>query len=152
MENCYNTGLVTGLDNNQTFARWGTTNGVIELSNCYETIGSQVSYISSEKIASGELCYRLNGSQSEEPIWYQTLGMDNHPVLDSAHGIVYYNEAYNLYSNTEQPQYESIANVSASEPADVYSLQGHKMRSKAISLKGLPKGVYIVNGKKTILK
>lgn len=36
------------------------------------------------------------------------------------------------------------------EPFDVYSLQGHKILSGVTSLKGLPKGIYIVNGRKVI--
>ena len=36
-------------------------------------------------------------------------------------------------------------------PADIYNLQGKKVKANANSLQGLPKGVYIVNGKKVIL-
>jgi hypothetical protein len=36
-------------------------------------------------------------------------------------------------------------------PFDVYNAQGRKVRSNATSLKGLPKGVYIINSKKVIL-
>ena len=42
--------------------------------------------------------------------------------------------------------------VDADHPADVYTIQGNKVRSKATTLKGLPKGVYIVNGKKVTVK
>jgi hypothetical protein len=38
------------------------------------------------------------------------------------------------------------------EAHDVYNLQGRKVKAKATSLEGLPPGVYIINGKKTILK
>ena len=38
--------------------------------------------------------------------------------------------------------------ISNGEAADVYDMNGKKVRSKATSLEGLPKGVYIVNGKK----
>ena len=38
------------------------------------------------------------------------------------------------------------------EPQDIYDLQGRKVRAKATSLEGLPRGIYIINGKKTILK
>ena len=37
-------------------------------------------------------------------------------------------------------------------PQDVYSLSGQKIRSKAKDLKGLPAGVYIVGGKKIVVK
>jgi hypothetical protein len=36
--------------------------------------------------------------------------------------------------------------------ADVYSIDGQLVRSKALNLNGLPKGIYIVNGKKYVKK
>ena len=45
-----------------------------------------------------------------------------------------------------------IMGVSVERPADVYDMQGNKVRSNAISLKGLAKGVYIVNGTKMVVK
>ena len=36
--------------------------------------------------------------------------------------------------------------------ADVYSIDGRLVRSKALNLNGLPKGIYIVNGKKYVKK
>ena len=125
VENCYNTGQVTGLDNNQTFARFGTSSGVIKLSNCYETIGSQVTYISSDEVANGKLCYMLNNSQSENPIWYQTLGKDNYPIFDPTHGIVYYNETNNLYTNQALT---GIAEIMADQNvAGIYSIDGKRL-------------------------
>lgn len=38
------------------------------------------------------------------------------------------------------------------EAHDIYNLQGRKVKAKATSLEGLSPGVYIINGKKTILK
>ena len=45
-----------------------------------------------------------------------------------------------------------IEAVSVEHPADIYNLQGEKVRSKATTLKGLSKGVYIINGKKVSIK
>ena len=44
--------------------------------------------------------------------------------------------------------------VVVDEPAcfDVYSLSGVLVRRKASSLEGLPKGIYIVDGKKMVVK
>lgn len=39
-----------------------------------------------------------------------------------------------------------------SHPVDVYDLKGRKIRTKTTSLDGLPKGVYIINGKKIVKK
>lgn len=45
-----------------------------------------------------------------------------------------------------------IDTLSADHPVDVYNVQGRKVRSNATTLKGLPKGVYIVNGRKVVVK
>jgi hypothetical protein len=46
-------------------------------------------FVSAEQLASGEICFKLNGSQSEEVDWYQTLGEDEYPLLFDTHKIVY---------------------------------------------------------------
>lgn len=38
------------------------------------------------------------------------------------------------------------------EPFDIYNLQGQKVKSKVTSLEGLPRGIYIINGKKVAVK
>ncbi len=45
-----------------------------------------------------------------------------------------------------------IATISVTNPVDVYNVQGRMVRSKATTLEGLPNGVYIINGKKVVLK
>ena len=55
-----------------------------EIRNNYDDINTEA-----EDFASGKICYLLNGSQSDAPVWYQTIGTDASPVLDSTHGIVY---------------------------------------------------------------
>ena len=45
--------------------------------------------ITADQIASGELCFNLNGEG--ETVWYQTIGTDPYPVLDKTHGVVYLN-------------------------------------------------------------
>ena len=42
--------------------------------------------------------------------------------------------------------------VGSGRPFDVYTVTGRKVRSQATSLKGLKKGVYIVEGKKVVVK
>ena len=44
----------------------------------------------SDKLATGEVCYALNGDQTQIG-WYQTLGTDEVPVLDATHARVYMN-------------------------------------------------------------
>ena len=45
-----------------------------------------------------------------------------------------------------------IREISVKHPVDVYTLQGFKVRTKATTLEGLPKGVYVINGKKVVVK
>jgi hypothetical protein len=45
-----------------------------------------------------------------------------------------------------------IMGISVEHPADVYDMQGNKVRSNATTLKGLAKGMYIVNGTKMVVK
>ncbi|MGM9673854.1 MAG: hypothetical protein ACI3X9_00090, partial [Bacteroidaceae bacterium] len=50
--------------------------------------------------ASGELCFKLNHESYREPTWYQTIGTDEYPVLNSSHGVVY-PLATGDYTNTQ---------------------------------------------------
>ena len=42
------------------------------------------------ELESGELTYKLNGSQWGDHTWYQTIGEDSHPVLKATHGQVWF--------------------------------------------------------------
>ena len=58
--------------------------------NCYSTCPDRNATLTdASQLVSGELCYLLNqGSEESTPVWYQTLGQDDHPVLDATHGKV----------------------------------------------------------------
>ena len=45
-----------------------------------------------------------------------------------------------------------IMTITTEHPVDIYNLQGNKMRSRAATLEGLVKGIYIVNGRKIVVK
>ena len=91
IKNCYSTGTLTG----------GDMNGVVQdndgtIKNCYYLSDSETDSFdettakTAEQFASGEVCYLLNkNSGSENPIYYQLLGTDKSPVLDSTHKQVY---------------------------------------------------------------
>ena len=83
MENCYNIGIITGYNYRNDFYRGSAT-----ALNCYSTSTTQVNRTSIEDVESGKLCYQLNGGKTLEPIWYQTIGKDGHPVLDATHSVV----------------------------------------------------------------
>ncbi|MCC8076375.1 MAG: InlB B-repeat-containing protein [Clostridiales bacterium] len=64
------------------------------VTNCYYLSGTQsdsnATSMTADQFASGEVAYLLNGSTNGGTNWYQNLGTDSYPVLDSSHGIVYY--------------------------------------------------------------
>lgn len=86
LSGCWNIGQVSGVENGRDMARYG---GNAAIANCYSTIGMQVNALSGNMLQSGELCFLLNGGSAEAPSWYQTLGVDGTPCLDSTHGKVY---------------------------------------------------------------
>lgn len=81
IKNCFNSGTVTGQDGNNRMYRKSEVVG----QNLYDIDGKQATGFTSEQLASGELCFKLNGDQSSI-VWYQTLGTDVHPVPFSTGG------------------------------------------------------------------
>ena len=110
--------------------------------------------VSDTQLASGEVCYKLNGDQSVIN-WYQTIGDDNIPVLDKSHMIVVY-DSNKGYRNATQDEVDGITNeelrVKNEEFAPaVYDLAGRKLNSQFIIHNSqLKNGIYILNGKKVI--
>ncbi len=95
---CYGSGTIEGYyypDQSDAMLR-----GNPQSTNCYSVMPDRnVTLVSQEQVASGELCYMLNQGL-DTPVWHQTLGEDDHPVLDATHGFVmldddgtYYNDA-----------------------------------------------------------
>ena len=76
---CYTnaTNLTSGRQNNDTD---GSGNKYID---------NNLTDVTKQQFASGEIAYLLNGSSSENVTWYQTLGTDAYPVLNGEHGTVY---------------------------------------------------------------
>ena len=83
VENCYTAGSYSTTD---FFARTGSGT---TLTNCYTT-GSKdgVNSINNNQLANGNLCYLLNNSSSENPVWHQTIGTDAYPVPFSINHMV----------------------------------------------------------------
>ena len=111
--NCYNTGKISGGRENGAFSGWtggGATfnncynigevtegetwaRGTKTINNCYQTVGSDngVVKVTAEQVASGELCFKLNGDQTTIA-WYQTIDTDTYPVpFSTNHSKVYAN-------------------------------------------------------------
>ena len=95
----------------------------------------------------------LNSGNTESPVWFQTLGTDACPVLDSSHMIVILNED-GTYSNKKGDAIDKTE-MSQQLPAvvNVYDMQGRLVKTNVKageSLNGLPRGLYIVGGKKML--
>ena len=113
ISNCYNTGTING---DSYVGGVCGYNGGGTISNCYylqgtaeggingNDVSGQAEVKSAEQFTSGEVCWLLNGSSDENPVWFQSLDTDDYPVLDDAHSIVYAkgkcpNSKDNTYSN-----------------------------------------------------
>jgi hypothetical protein len=61
---------------------------------------------------------------------------------------------HELTMSNEEYVPSSVISVisSVDKPADVFTLQGYRIRSNATSLEGLPKGLYLVNGRKAVVR
>ena len=96
--NCYNIGDIYNMQDNQNLYR---NPGAVTAINCYDANGAdfytQGTKLARTSVGSGELCYKLNGDQSNVA-WYQTLGEggDAIPVpFSTDHSQVYANASYN---------------------------------------------------------
>ena len=91
--------------------------------------------VSADQLASGEVCYKLNGDQTDIN-WYQYVGDDDYPVLDSSHGVVVFQDG--IYTGiTETAAASSLKN------SGIYNLAGQRLSK-------MQKGINIINGKKVL--
>lgn len=86
--NCWNIGDIYNMQDNKNLYRGDG----VSISNCYDANGAefytQGTKITRSAVASGELCYKLNGDQTTIN-YYQTIGTDNYPVPFSSSLQVY---------------------------------------------------------------
>ena len=100
--------------------------------------------LDNEQLASGQVAYMLNGYSSDDPVWFQTLGEDKYPVLNASHGVVIKNEDGTFGNATGIEEIQTPAPASPRRDA-VYDLSGRRVEKPG-------KGLYIVNGKKVLVK
>ncbi len=89
-ENCYNAGTVS--INGTATGQFIYESGGSVVTNCYTTTDTEVASVTAAQVASGELCFLVNGSQSGDGVPFRqnlTGSADAHPVLDASHAIVY---------------------------------------------------------------
>ena len=73
--NCWSSGTVTGGNASTPFACSGAV-----ITNCFNVEGAQenVTTVTAEQLASGEVAYKLNGDQTAI-VWFETIGTDAAP-------------------------------------------------------------------------
>ena len=59
---------------------------------------------------------------------------------------------WSIFQKIQELSPTGIENVNNDMSADVFDLRGNKVRSKATSLEGLPKGIYIINKRKVAVQ
>lgn len=62
------------------------------------------------------------------------------------YNLMYQNGTLTVITST------AITDIMVTCPVDIYTLQGYKVRNNTTTLEGLPKGVYVVNGHKVVVK
>ena len=130
--NCYNIGEVNGVQGTNTFVRFSSSP---YYTNCFETIGKQVTNIDNDFVVSGALCYALNDSVDNGTNFYQTLGTDSHPVLFKTHGMVA--NVDGTYTNNVVGIKAVADKKNANGTVRIYSIDGMRIPS-------LQKGINIV--------
>ena len=138
----------TGTDYCYTFCR-----GNVRLNNCYylNPVGAaQGTQMTLDQFRSGEVCYKLNGNQSNIR-WYQTINEDTYPVLSADRYQVFFNSEENIYYNLVNGIPVGIGEIAESNQltADggqgIYNLAGQRLSK-------MQKGINIINGKKILVK
>jgi len=105
--------------------------------------------VNAEQLQSGEVCYKLNGDQSEIN-WYQTLTEDIYPMLYPTHLRVWLSEG--TYTNYDPTGIENAASDLNAERGGIYTLGGQLKADSESRESKLPRGIYITKGKKYIKK
>ena len=77
-------------------------------------------------VSTGELAWRLNRSQFKEPVWYQRVGDDAVPYLDSERGVVAYicGEYYSIYDDASLMEAVDAAKAGNDELTKAVAYQG----------------------------
>ena len=108
-----------------------------------------INFVSEEEFFSGMVAYSLN-ELAPTTTWYQNLGEDLYPVLNPTHKTVIISAEGTIVNGDPGTAIENI-DMTSSERTNVYDMQGRLIRTNVAvrnSLVNLPKGIYIVGGKK----
>ena len=169
VQNCLSVGKIVANESNSTaaaiIANWngGATSNVknnyymfAEGSNTGIAIGNNASSceaphaVNSLQLANGEVCYKLNGDQSNIN-WTETINEDDFPLPYTGHEQVFFDEEGSFYYNLINGIPVGINEVKSEEPkvetvmTGIFNLAGQRLEK-------LQKGINIVNGKKVLVK
>jgi hypothetical protein len=151
IRNCLNVGTVKLTSGTPTyggaFVGWLRAHANSQFENNYWLEGSApdaygesdeaATAVTADQLASGEVCYKLNGDQTEFN-WFQIIGQDVYPCLDESHGVVIYEDG--IYTAIESIQ-NSKFKIQNDEV--IFNLAGQRLSK-------MQKGINIINGKKYI--
>lgn len=155
VDNCYVAGTVQVQSNGQLAAQfageaaWNTV-----ISKCY-TLGDDFTNATAAQLnncywgnmatkgaRSGELCYNINDGETVDPVYFQTLGKDNWPVLLSSHEIVRHSNEGFYYNGDYEDGIGNIEEQGArSKEQGIFDLSGRRISGKPA------RGMYIQGGK-----
>ena len=157
IKNCLSIGTVRSARYSQFFGAINGNNSTFE-NNYY--VGDNVNgsgsggtvagptpvLVTEEQLASGEICYKLNGDQADTN-WYQTINEDAYPVLVASHETVLFNETEGFFYNLIDGEPVGIKDVERSPLTDhsIYNMAGQRLSKPA-------KGINIMSGKKILVK
>lgn len=98
-------GRLIGDARDDNSVRTGTEINCVSEGNVTGTYLSKVescySNVEAAMFADGTVTFRLNGSQSTDVVWYQTIGTDELPTRDNTHGVVYAQGEMNCDGNAK---------------------------------------------------
>lgn len=100
--------------------------------------------VTASQLASGEMAYRLNGNKQGQGVaWYQNVGTDAYPTIVPNEQYIVYMQENGTFSNVPT----AIEGITADnrENTAIYDLTGRRVEKAR-------KGLYIINGKKVLVK
>ena len=110
-------------EGSNTVSRNGSSLSNVFVNNTFGDAAGTV--VTADQLASGEIAYRLNGNNSDNPAWFQTLGADATPHLFGGDVVYYYGGKY--INEKPDPKLNAFAynlegNVSGSNVVVSYDL------------------------------
>ena len=107
----------------------------------YGDVNEGATQVTADQVAGGEICFLLNGEQTDDAQWTQNLGEDAFPVPFKTRSVVAKNADGEFFNTT------AIDKVAAEKTATegIFNLSGQRVEK-------LQKGIYIISGKKVLVK